>query len=167
MGRSLKIAAFMAVIFISVFMLSLSAPAFAEGLTVNFYLDREDPAPFASGEITDGSLTVPEAIPEREGYTFDGWSDGFARYYPSQTYTVSEGLNLYAVWKGEEVIYERKPLLNKAEKTALYASLGVLGVILLFCFYWFGIKENGVKDLGRAIKKLFTKKPEGGGDQNT
>ena len=84
MGRSLKIAAFMAVIFISVFMLSLSAPAFAEGLTVNFYLDREDPAPFASVEITDGSLTVPEAIPEREGYTFDGWSGEIPATMPDE-----------------------------------------------------------------------------------
>ena len=137
-----------------------SSAAYADTTTntVTFYPD-ENTEPFAIVEIINGTFTVPEAQPVKEGFIFKNWSDGFASYIPGNTYTVSGSLKLIALWEDEVKVeeYRSPPLFNTAEKTALYISIGVLALIFLFCFYWFGIKDRGLKELGAAIRKLFTR----------
>lgn len=82
----------------------------------NYYLtefnviDRTSDVSFASKETCTGSLpasigsakgeeiTLPMPDIAREGYSFDGWSDGKTTYKPGQTYTVTGNVTLYAVW---------------------------------------------------------------------
>ena len=48
------------------------------------------------------SFSVPNTIPTRVGYLFEGWSEepnGSADYLPGKTYTISNSITLYAVWK--------------------------------------------------------------------
>lgn len=49
------------------------------------------------------SITIPSTIPEKNGYTFKGWSTSIeattVNYNPGDTYSTDENLNLYAVWE--------------------------------------------------------------------
>ena len=53
----------------------------------------------ASGE----TITLPTEIPEKDGYTFQGWGtykyDAFVTYNPGDSYTISDNTTLYAVWE--------------------------------------------------------------------
>lgn len=130
----------------------VAAPAFAQSEGVVTFYPERDQAAFAVVEIQDGSFTVPQAQPYKEGFEFVVWSDGFAEYKSGNTYNASANIELYAVWKVPIEEYTPEPLFNRAEKIGFWSAMGVLAVIGIFCFYWFGIKERGVREL---IDKIF------------
>lgn len=136
--------------------------AYAQVSTVNLIVDSGEP-PFWVIEVdTQGTFTIPDATPSKEGHTFKAWSDSFGTYEIGKTYTIAEvedaSLNLYAVWEPVVQQNQPKPLFNRGEKIALYISLGVLAIIFLFAYYWFGIKERSIKQLGARIGRIFARK---------
>ena len=60
-------------------------------------------APASQEKIENQSTTLSNDVPNREGYTFEGWStngvSGTVSYRPGDVYTSNNNLNLYAVWK--------------------------------------------------------------------
>lgn len=130
--------------------------------TVTLITDSGEPPFWVIEVATDGTFTIPDATPSRDGYTFKAWSDGFASYEAGKTYTVGAAqdgnLDLHAVWELVVQHNKPKPLFNSGEKIALYVSLGVLAVVFLFAYYWFGIKERSLKQLGVRIAAIFSKK---------
>ncbi len=68
-----------------------NAPA---ALTATQYLN-------AGGTITENTFTIPNKIPTRNGYTFQGWSEtkaGAVAYQPGDTVTLDVDMTLYAIW---------------------------------------------------------------------
>lgn len=61
-------------------------------------------------------VTIPDTEPQREGYRFLGWStnenatEPDTDYGPGETITITDDVNLYAVWKA--VSYEKAPVLT-------------------------------------------------------
>lgn len=55
------------------------------------------------------SVTIPDTIPTRSGYTFLGWSKSStattATYYPGKDYALYTTVTLYAVWQQNDYIY--------------------------------------------------------------
>ena len=65
-------------------------------------------------------VTIPDTVPQREGYRFLGWStrsgatEPDTDYGPGETITIEANMNLYAVWKA--VSYEKAPVLTDTVK---------------------------------------------------
>ncbi len=55
------------------------------------------------------SVTIPETVPTRSGYTFLGWSKSSTAtsptYYPGKDYALYTTVTLYAVWQQNDYIY--------------------------------------------------------------
>lgn len=136
--------------------------AYAQVNTVTLIADSGEPPFWVVEADQNGLFTIPDATPSKEGHTFKAWSDSFATYEAGKTYTIGEtddiNLNLYAVWEPIVEQNKPKPLFNSGEKIALYISLGVLAVIFVFSYYWFGIKERSLKQLGARIGGIFVRK---------
>ena len=103
-------------------------PDTAQASGYNYYItqfdviDRTATVSFASEEsVSGGSLpatieaaknseiTLPETDITRGGYYFNGWTDGQAVYQPGETYTVTENVTFYAVWKAGGVVLAFHP----------------------------------------------------------
>ena len=95
-----------------------------------------------SGYYADGEIIVmPEAT--REGYRLMGWSDGTNTYAPGEEYTVSNTVNLTAVWE---------PVETEGSKTEDESGSGgccqwcwILGLLLLFLLILLLWKRRYVK----------------------
>ena len=65
-------------------------------------------------------VTIPDTVPQREGYRFLGWStrsgatEPDEQYDPDETITITRNVDLYAVWKA--VSYEKAPVLTDTVK---------------------------------------------------
>jgi len=71
--------------------------------TVNFIDDSNESSglPDTSTVVKGSDYTIPDQVPTRNGYTFEGWStekDGPVKYQPKDVIKVTSDLNLYAVW---------------------------------------------------------------------
>ena len=71
--------------------------------TVNFIDDSNESSglPSASKVVKGSDYTIPDQVPTRDGYTFEGWStekNGQVKYQPKDVIKVTSDLNLYAVW---------------------------------------------------------------------
>ena len=71
--------------------------------TVNFIDDSNESSglPSASTVVKGSDYTIPDQVPTRDGYTFEGWStekNGQVKYQPKDVIKVTSDLNLYAVW---------------------------------------------------------------------
>lgn len=71
--------------------------------TVNFIDDSNESSglPNASTVVKGSDYTIPNQVPTRNGYTFEGWStekNGQVNYQPKDVIKVTSDLNLYAVW---------------------------------------------------------------------
>lgn len=77
-------------------------------------------APTQAGVNADGSFTVSENVPVREGYRFVGWTDGTNVYAAGDTYTVNNASDvvLVALWDYRDVTVT---FLNDVGKT-IYTS---------------------------------------------
>jgi len=149
-------AAVVAVILFVSLMMNVALPAYAEDAPsqITFLIEEEV---FATVTIVDGHFTVPSDAPEKEGYIFECWSDGLARYLPGNTYTVQGGMTLSAVWKEPPVeAAPKEPFFNTGEKVAFWGMVCLLCVIFMFSYYWFGIKNRSMSQLRARIKKLFS-----------
>ena len=57
--------------------------------------------------VHGSSYTIPDQVPTRKGYQFDGWStskSGKAEYKPGDTLTATNDTTLYAVWSRKDPI---------------------------------------------------------------
>lgn len=57
--------------------------------------------------VHGSSYTIPDQVPTRKGYQFDGWSTsrtGKAEYKPGDTLTATNDMTLYAVWSRKDPI---------------------------------------------------------------
>ena len=64
--------------------------------------NEADNLPNESTVIYGSDYTIPDQIPTRTGYSFDGWStekDGQAEYQPSNVLRITDNMTLYAQWK--------------------------------------------------------------------
>ena len=72
---------------------------------VNFYLTKNvsNSTFIDQVEIVDGELVQIITCPEREYYTFLGWSLDGENVYDFKNYVITEDTNIYAVWQAEEI----------------------------------------------------------------
>lgn len=131
-------------------------PAYAEDEAPPAVTLVADGVVFASVPLTNGQFTVPQEMPEKEGYVFYGWSDGFARYEPGKTYTVAGELTIYAVW--EEIPPPKPPFFTAGEKIAFWGMVSVLCLLIMFAYYWFGVTNRSLKDLKEKIRSVFRRR---------
>lgn len=93
----------------------------------NFYItsfsviDRTSTVTFASRETYSGTLpssidvtnnaafALPTTDIRRDGYSFDGWTNGETTYRPGESFTVTKNTTFYAVWTPSGRILEPKP----------------------------------------------------------
>ena len=71
------------------------------GYTVSYALNggtAADGVDYSTETVPKGTSITVKAAPTRDGYTFDGWSDGTNTYQPGATITVNEDLTLTAQW---------------------------------------------------------------------
>jgi len=91
---------------------------------------------FQSGELA----TITEIIPEREDYTFAGWSDGTTTYQAGQTFVMPRNnVTLTAVWKDNTSVQDDKDsyvdtlisysLINASEETKNIIHSAILNLI--------------------------------------
>ena len=72
--------------------------------TVNFIDDSNESSglPSASTVVKGSDYTIPDQIPTRDGYTFEGWStekNGQVKYQPGDVLKITSNMELYAQWK--------------------------------------------------------------------
>lgn len=59
----------------------------------------------AAGYLAGQTVTITNKVPTKEGYVFDGWSDGSTIYQPGNTFEMPEhDVTLTAVWKESPVL---------------------------------------------------------------
>jgi uncharacterized repeat protein (TIGR02543 family) len=80
--------------------------------TVSYDANGGTDAPASQEKIDGVSLTLSSDIPQKVGYTFQGWatsSDGSVVYTPGASYTTNSNIILYAVWTPNtyQVIYNK------------------------------------------------------------
>ena len=72
--------------------------------TVNFIDDSNESSglPSASTVVKGSDYTIPDQVPTRDGYTFEGWStekNGQVKYQPGDVLKITSNMELYAQWK--------------------------------------------------------------------
>lgn len=71
--------------------------------TINFNANGGSGAPSSVTKYYGESLTLPDTVPTRSGYTFKGWgtssSSTSPSYQPGGNYTSNSGRTLYAIWE--------------------------------------------------------------------
>lgn len=70
--------------------------------TVSYNANNGTNAPESQVKTYDVDLVLSDVVPERVGYTFEGWStsvDGTAKYQAGDTFKTNVNTTLYAVWK--------------------------------------------------------------------
>jgi hypothetical protein len=113
---------------------------------------------YAVVPLTDGQFTVPSEVPQKEGYEFLGWSDGFAVCEPGKTYSFDSSVTLCALWYERPAAQTSASFFSKGEKIAFWSMTGVLCLLFLFSFYWFGIRNYSLLQLKQRIRMLFKRK---------
>lgn len=137
-------------------MLSLlsGAVAFAEQAEyeVKFYADED--VLFTTVTTVNDKFTVPNGIPEKDGYTFEGWAaNGSIGYYSEGTeYTAVSTTEIYAVWSSDVTVngglissddgWNPDPLL-----LALIIVGAVVVVVLVFVIIWCGVLKRDIRDI--------------------
>lgn len=76
---------------------SYTVPALAS-YTVSYNGNGGSNVPGSQTKWYGESLTLSSTVPTREGYTFQGWSDGTNTYWPGGTFTANNAVTLYAQW---------------------------------------------------------------------
>ena len=71
---------------------------------VNFDANGGENAPDELTDVYNSTVTIPESIPTKEGFTFVGWATSNrakkAEYNVGDSITLTKDVNLYAVWVG-------------------------------------------------------------------
>lgn len=71
---------------------------------VNFDANGGENAPDELTDVYNSTITIPESIPTKEGFTFVGWATSNkakkAEYNVGDSITLTKDVNLYAVWVG-------------------------------------------------------------------
>ena len=71
---------------------------------VNFDANGGENAPDELTDVYNSTVTIPESIPTKEGFTFVGWATSNkakkAEYNVGNSITLTKDVNLYAVWVG-------------------------------------------------------------------
>lgn len=136
------------------------AVADTEEIAARFYLDTD--TLYTEITVTDGTLTIPSSRPEKEGYTFQGWTDGGMKLYqPDETYDAKDtenDLSFYAVFKAEVQEITYKPVFSNTDKAFLLAGLAVFLALVAFIYWWFILNKKSFRDLWNALKGMIKRK---------
>ena len=96
-------------------------------VTVRYELNGGSGSGYEAQTVKQGETFTVKAAPDREGYTFTGWSDGSKVYQPGDVVAAEGDITLTAQWK-ENV----KPAQTDAPKTGDESNLGLWIGLLAF-----------------------------------
>ena len=99
---------------------------------VSYHLEGGIGGPNSQEKVAGEPLTLSDAVPEKEGHLFLGWSTDpsatSATYAPGAVYGVDEPLTLYAVWMAEKEIFAYGIDVSSHQKTVDWQAVAESGI---------------------------------------
>lgn len=131
---------------------------------VNYDANGGSGAPSAQSKRYGESLTLSSAIPERNGYTFAGWStsrdSALVEYTAGSSYTNNSAITLYAVWN--PIKYEISYNMNggfanvPTQTKACGTNISLSSVIPEKAYnVYFYVYENELENTSKVLKCEF------------